>query len=74
MSVPAQETGKKWRRNQTRMARQSNSRGCGSGYANSIRYASAMAGPDYAAFKNGWWELTNNLQRMHKTVRAAKKP
>jgi len=33
-------------------------------YANSVRYASAMAGPDYAAFKNGWWELTGNLQEM----------
>lgn len=34
-------------------------------YANSLRYASAMSGPDYAAFKNGWWELTRNLQKMH---------
>jgi hydroxylamine dehydrogenase len=33
-------------------------------YANSIRYGSAMSGPDYAAFKNGWWELTGNLQKM----------
>ncbi len=33
-------------------------------YANSVRYAAAMSGPDYAAFKNGWWELTNNLQEM----------
>lgn len=34
-------------------------------YGNSIRYASAMTGaPDYAAFKLGWWELTNNLQEM----------
>jgi hypothetical protein len=33
-------------------------------FANSIRYASAMAGPDYAAFKNGWWKLTKNLQEM----------
>ncbi|MFQ6132347.1 MAG: multiheme c-type cytochrome [Armatimonadota bacterium] len=33
-------------------------------YANSVRYASAMGGPDYAAFKNGWWQLTNNLQEM----------
>ncbi len=32
------------------------------------------SGPDYAAFRNGWWELTNNLQRMHESVRAAKKP
>ena len=33
-------------------------------YANSVRYASAMSGPDYATFRNGWWELTNTLQRM----------
>jgi hydroxylamine dehydrogenase len=40
-------------------------------YANSLRYASAMGGPDYAAFKNGWWELTTNLQRMHETLSPA---
>jgi len=34
-------------------------------YANSIRYASAMMGPDYAAFKNGWWDATENLAKMH---------
>lgn len=34
-------------------------------YANSVRYASAMTGaPDYAAFKNGWWDLSRNLQLM----------
>ncbi|MCE5312372.1 MAG: cytochrome c3 family protein [Nitrospiraceae bacterium] len=34
-------------------------------YSNSIRYASAMTGaPDYAAFKNGWWSLSENLQNM----------
>lgn len=38
-------------------------------YANSIRYASAMTGaPDYAAFKNGWWELTNNLAEMRDAI------
>jgi len=38
-------------------------------YANSIRYASAMTGaPDYAAFKNGWWELSDNLQKMRDTI------
>ena len=38
-------------------------------YANSVRYASAMTGaPDYAAFKNGWWNLTNNLQEMQSLV------
>ena len=33
-------------------------------YANSIRYASAMSGPDYESFKNGWWHLTRNLNDM----------
>jgi len=33
-------------------------------YANSVRYGSAMIGQDYAAFKNGWWDLTENLQKM----------
>jgi len=34
-------------------------------YSNSIRYASAMSGaPDYATFKNGWWDLNENLQEM----------
>ncbi len=34
-------------------------------YSNSIRYASAMTGaPDYATFKNGWWYLSETLQRM----------
>lgn len=33
-------------------------------YANSVRYGSAMAGPDYAAFKNGWWYLTKTLRDM----------
>ena len=33
-------------------------------YANSVRYATAMMGPDYAAFKNGWFELTYNLRQM----------
>ncbi len=38
-------------------------------YSNSIRYASAMTGaPDYAAFKNGWWELSDNLQRMRDMI------
>ncbi|MEW6571897.1 MAG: multiheme c-type cytochrome, partial [Nitrospirota bacterium] len=38
-------------------------------YANSIRYASAMTGaPDYTAFKNGWWYLTENLQHMKKWI------
>ena len=34
-------------------------------YSNSIRYASAMTGaPDYTTFKNGWWHLTENIQKM----------
>ncbi len=37
-------------------------------YANSVRYASAMMGPDYAAFKNGWWNLTKNLQEMKDSI------
>ena len=28
-------------------------------YGNSVRYGSAMSGPDYTAFKNGWWDLTS---------------
>ncbi len=37
-------------------------------YANSIRYASAMSGPDYATFKNGWWDMTKNLQDMKEEI------
>lgn len=38
-------------------------------YSNSIRYASSMTGaPDYAAFKLGWWELTNNLMMMRDAI------
>jgi hypothetical protein len=38
-------------------------------YTNSIRYASAMTGaPDYAAFKNGWWDLSENLQKMRDMI------
>jgi cytochrome c553 len=33
-------------------------------YANSVRYASAMAGPDYATFEHGWWDLARNLEEM----------
>ncbi|MBN2373730.1 hydroxylamine oxidase [bacterium] len=42
-------------------------------YANSIRYASAMTGaPDYAAFKNGWWEMTKNLTAMEDWIKVHK--
>jgi hypothetical protein len=38
-------------------------------YANSVRYASAMTGaPDYAAFKHGWWDMTNNLAEMKEMI------
>jgi len=38
-------------------------------YANAARYASAMTGaPDYAAFKEGWWEMTNNLVEMKESI------
>jgi hydroxylamine dehydrogenase len=38
-------------------------------FSNSIRYSSAMTGaPDYASFKNGWWDLTNNLLNMKKAI------
>ncbi len=34
-------------------------------YGNSIKYSSAMTGaPDYASFKNGWWEMSKNLDEM----------
>jgi hypothetical protein len=34
-------------------------------YANSNRYASAMAGADYGVFANGRWYLSKNIQEMH---------
>jgi len=38
-------------------------------YANSIRYASAMTGaPDYAAFKNGWYELSKALREIKEWI------
>jgi hydroxylamine dehydrogenase len=42
-------------------------------YANSVRYSSAMSGPDYAAFKNGWWYLSKNLNDMHQLINQLKK-
>jgi hydroxylamine dehydrogenase len=42
-------------------------------YGNSVRYAAAMSGQDYATFKNGWWELNANLQRIHETLNAGRK-
>jgi hypothetical protein len=42
-------------------------------YTNSVRYASAMSGPDYASFKLGWWELTKNLQEIHDLIELKEK-
>ncbi len=42
-------------------------------YANSIRYATAMSGPDYAGFKNGWYHLTNNVRMMQKEIERSSK-
>jgi hypothetical protein len=33
-------------------------------YGNSVRYGAAMGGPDYTAFKYGWWDLSENLREM----------
>ncbi|MBN1301778.1 MAG: hypothetical protein JW995_11240 [Melioribacteraceae bacterium] len=41
-------------------------------YANSIRYATAMMGPDYAGFKNGWFQASHNLQKMKNLLNAKK--
>jgi hypothetical protein len=38
-------------------------------FANSIRYASAMAGaPDYASFHNGWWDLRKAIAELEASV------
>ena len=43
-------------------------------YSNSIRFASAMTGaPDYTAFKNGWWYLTENLRHMEEWIEIKEK-
>ncbi len=42
-------------------------------YANSVRYATAMMGPDYSSFKNGWWNLTKNLQDMQDAMECKSK-
>jgi len=36
--------------------------------ANSIRFGSAMGGYDYIAFKNGWFQLIENLQEMQEML------
>lgn len=43
-------------------------------YANSTRYASAMPGAqDYATFKHGWWNMTQNLADMQEWLLKNKK-
>ncbi len=42
-------------------------------YANSIRHATAMMGPDYGAFKNGWFESTKNIEKMKNLVKVLSK-
>ncbi len=42
-------------------------------HANSLRYGSAMGGPDYGAFKGGWWELNRTLEKMRHAVEGKKK-
>ena len=37
-------------------------------YANSTRYASAMAGADYGVFANGRWHLSKNIQEMNELI------
>lgn len=42
-------------------------------YSNTIRYAAAMSGPDYAGFKYGWWNLSKNLQDIQESIKIKKK-
>lgn len=37
-------------------------------YANSIKYAGAMIGQDYASFKNGWWKMSKGLHDLHEHI------
>lgn len=37
-------------------------------YGNSIRYATAMMGPDYSTFKNGWYRMKETIQKMKNTI------
>jgi hypothetical protein len=38
-------------------------------FANSTRFASAMAGADYGVFANGRWYLSKNIQEMADSLR-----
>lgn len=42
-------------------------------YGNTIKYASAMGGTGHASFKNGWWNMSENLQRMKDWIEMKKK-
>ena len=37
-------------------------------HATTLRYAAAMCGPDYAAFKSGWWKLQRDLAEMKAAI------
>jgi hypothetical protein len=38
-------------------------------FANSVRFASAMAGaPDYASFHNGWWEIQKAIEEIREST------
>ncbi len=39
-------------------------------YANSVRLASAMVGPDLGVFENGRWSMSKNVQHMHDWLKA----
>ncbi len=43
-------------------------------YATTVKYAAAMTGaPDYTSFKNGFWDLSYNLQKMKDEIEIAKR-
>jgi hypothetical protein len=41
-------------------------------YASSVRYATAMSGPDYSSFKNGWYEMNSNYLKIYENVKKKK--
>lgn len=42
--------------------------------ATAARYAAAMSGQDYAAFKYGWWGMSQTMAKMHAAIEKAKNP
>ena len=40
--------------------------------ANAARYASAMNGQDFAAFKYGWWGMSQTMAKMHEKLKEQK--